>query len=146
MANESITRDLYSVISCLYSSVFCLYLSSMKPETTVQQHIDQLHELVRSLMRSGKSDADIITHLRQTGVNEFYARTIIENVEADKDGKKSLWKLYAAALLSLAAFGFIFFYPGFDPYRGGLIYWFLFWTPLIAAVTFATRAWVIFRK
>lgn len=122
------------------------YFHSMKPERTVQQHIDMLHQKVRKLKAAGMPDENIIELLREDGVDEIYAQTLLENVANDKDQKKGFWKLLAAAVFTFFVAFFLHFSHQFDGRRLTLIYQFIFWCAIISGITMLFRAFVVFRK
>ena len=118
----------------------------MKSEHTVQQHIDILHQKVKEYKLQGLTDESIIESLKQDGVDAFYAQTILENIEADKDEKKGFWKLLIVGILVSAVAVFLHFTPEFDGRRFTLIYLFIFWSCIVISITMLYRAFAFFKK
>lgn len=118
----------------------------MKSDRSVKDHVEYLHNKVKKLLALNLSETEIIKALKEDEADEFYTKTIIENVLADKDDNKGFWKLLVFGILAIMVSVFIYFAPDFDRFRGGWIYLFLFWAPIIGGITLITRAFVIFRK
>ncbi|GAO44196.1 hypothetical protein [Flavihumibacter petaseus] len=61
----------------------------MDHKDDTQLAIDHLHERVRGMLGSGISVEKIIQLLTEEGVEPYYAKTIIENLQADAADRKS---------------------------------------------------------
>lgn len=113
---------------------------------STKEYIDQAHNRVRQLLAEGLTEEEIIATLAKEGMTAYYVQSLIDNVQNDREDKKAFWKLVAAGLLALAVFAFIWLYPGFDGFRGGWIYYFLFFASLGGGITLLFRAFSLFRK
>ena len=118
----------------------------MKSDRSVKDHVQYLHDKVKKLLALNLSETEIIEALKEDEADEFYTKTIIDNILADKDDNKGFWKLLIFGILAIMVSTFIYFAPDFDRFRSGWIYLFLFWAPIIGGITLITRAFVIFRK
>ncbi|MBP6431333.1 MAG: hypothetical protein KA319_06165 [Ferruginibacter sp.] len=113
--------------------------------TKVSAEVERLHNNVKQLLQTGKSEAEIIELLKKEGLEEYYAQTIVDNVLEDKRDKKGFWKLIILGSLLPLISAYLYFSPNFDGY-GGWLYWALVWLPIIGSASFITRAFVFFKK
>jgi hypothetical protein len=113
---------------------------------STKEYIDQAHNRVKQLLAEGLAEEEIISTLTKEGMTAYYVQSLIDNVQNDRADKKAFWKLVAAGLLSLAAFAFVWLYPGFNGFRGGWIYYFLLFASLGGGITLLFRAFSLFRR
>ena len=107
--------------------------------------VERLHNNVKQLLQTGKTEAEIIELLKKEGMEEYYAQTIVDNVIEDNNDKKGFWKLIILGTLLPLISAYLYFSPNFEGY-GGWLYWALIWLPIIGSASFITRAFVFFKK
>ena len=75
----------------------------MKSDRSVKDHVEYLHDKVKKLLALNLSETEIIKALQEDDVDEFYAKTLIENVQADKTQHKDFWKLLVMGIVTILA-------------------------------------------
>lgn len=107
------------------------------PEGTT---IDHLHQRAANMLAQGADEAFIISTLVKTGIEQYYAETILENVKNDKYDKKQFWKhLFAGTFFILA--GLCMTLLG----RWGMVY-VIYWGIVVYGVVLVSKAIILFRK
>jgi len=109
---------------------------------STKDYIDQAHERVKKMQRDKMSDEEIIAVLQSEGMTEYYARTLIENVESDRHSRKGFWQLVIAGIGAIAAGAFLLF----NDFGTGFIFIGLVGACFVGGITMILRAYIIFRK
>ncbi|MBS1513326.1 MAG: hypothetical protein JST86_20990 [Bacteroidetes bacterium] len=113
---------------------------------SLQSKLDQLHQKVHALIGSNCSEDEIIDALRNDGIDEHYARTLIENVLNDQEDKANFRRLLfigiaavvAGIIINVTSYKLALRTPGY-----GFI---VFWGVVLYGIILIIRALMLYRK
>lgn len=112
----------------------------------VSNEVERLHNNVKQLLKSGKTETEIIELLKKEGVEEYYAQTIIDNILEDKSDKINFWKLLGMGVFTTVA-GLLINYSSYSiaVQKGSFSFW-IFWGIVVSGLMMITRALILFKK
>ena len=108
------------------------------------QFQEELHKAASELLKERLPDDTIITRLKQKGLEDYYAKMILENVKSDIEDRKQFWKHILSggfvflAGLALTIGTYIMAGPGHTYY--------IFSGIMLVGIGSMVRGFILFRK
>ena len=104
-----------------------------------------LHSKVKQLITANISEEQIINELVKDGIEPHYAKIIVENVQDDKDDKKSFRNSLIMGGFYLGA-GFLLNYFSYNiAVTANSVFFYLFWGVLVLGVVTIIRGFVLYK-
>lgn len=110
----------------------------------VSAKINALHSEAAALLRQKATDEQVIEALKQHGIDEAYAQTVLENAREDVDDKKEFYKLvFGGAFVTFGGVALtVMSYR--SAVSGGVF--FVFTGIVVAGIAWVVRGFIIYRK
>ena len=115
-------------------------------DNQIDDKIDYLHKKTRALVKSGSDEQDIVFELKLDGVNEDYAKLIIENVLNDMRDRSDFWKLFIFGLIFTVGGLFVNIYSYTMAVVHDHKYFYIMAGIVVFGVVLLARAWMLYKR
>ena len=118
----------------------------MIKEDAASKQIELLHLKVKYLVKESYTDERIITELKKNGIEEHYARLIIQNIYQDLSDKRSflnsmiMGSFYIGAGLLINVFSYKF------AVSSNSLIFYLFWGIIVLGIITIIKGFILYRK
>jgi hypothetical protein len=112
----------------------------------VSKEIEVLHKMAGKYLQEGLCENEITEILKKQGLEDFYAKKIIENVLLDKQRKRSFWLLLFGGILVIAVGFGLNYYSYKMASTSNTSFFHLFWGIMVVGLIMIIRAFILFKK
>ena len=114
-------------------------------ERSVKEHINYLHKKTKELIGEGLSVREMVEALKKEGVEEPYAKTLINNVlNDDRDHNNSLGLLITGIVFFVGGLAINYYSYQFAENGGG--FYIIFWGIVVSGAGMIARALMTWKK
>ena len=115
-----------------------------KPDADIK--IKLLHAQVRSLLKQGMNEMEIMRELEKDGIDPGYAGLIIDNIKTDERDKRDFWKLVIMGLFFVIG-GLTINYLSYTiAVNVNATFYYIYWGIVVMGIIFLIRAASLYRK
>jgi hypothetical protein len=110
------------------------------------KEIEQLYLLVKKLIDEKYANEEIIKQLQKQGLEPYYIKMIIENVENDKADRKSLRNSIIMGVYFIVAGILINIFSYTIAVKANSLYFILFWGIVAYGIVTIVRGFILYKK
>src|SRR5690349_15451705 len=118
----------------------------MKFTLNETEEIKLLHRRAEKLLKDNLTEQEIISELIKEGIDQNYARIVIENVLKDLRDRRAFWWHILGGLFFILGGLVINYLSYISTGSGAFKMFYFFWGILVIGVVMIFRAFILFRK
>ena len=118
----------------------------MKSFDQSSQKVEQLHEEVRMRLKQKQTPEQIYNSLEEKGLEPYYIKTIIQNVEDEKDDKKSFRNSMIMGIGYIVGGIVINIFSYKFAVESNSFVFYIFWGIVVVGIVTVIRGFILYRK
>jgi len=118
----------------------------MKSSDPLSEKVEQLHEEVRMRLKEKQSHDQIFKSLEESGLEPYYIKTVIQNVEDEKADKKSFRNSMIMGLGYIIGGIIINIFSYKFAVESGSFAFYIFWGIVAVGIVTIIRGFILYRK
>lgn len=118
----------------------------MKSFDQSSRKVEQLHEEVRMRLKQKQTPEQIYNSLEEKGLEPYYIKTIIQNVEDEKDDKKNFRNLMKMGIGYIVGGVVVNIFSYKFAVATGSFIFYIFWGIVALGIMTIIRGFILFRK